>query len=95
MKDWSKNIIELPAGEESRDVPEGEWWKVTGSICTTYGVYLYDLRGLFVQFTGSICTKWLREFLRIRPKREERSKIKYKFGGFTDKFRSRNTRKNV
>ena len=61
----------------------------------SYGVYLYDLRGLFVQFTGSICTKWLREFLRIRPKREERSKIKYKFGGFAVKSRRRNTGKNV
>jgi len=24
----------------------------------SYGVYLYDLRGLFVQLTGSICTTY-------------------------------------
>ncbi|OQC27697.1 MAG: hypothetical protein BWX67_02352 [Thermotogae bacterium ADurb.Bin062] len=61
----------------------------------SYGVYLYDLRGLFVQLTGSICTKWLRDYLRLHPKREERVKIKYKIGDFAGKFRSRNTGENV
>ena len=61
----------------------------------TYGVCVYNLRGLRVQLTGSACTKRLQEILRIHLKREERTKIEYKSGRFADKIRSRNTRKNV
>ena len=53
------------------------------------------LRGLRVQVTGSACTKRRRDSLRIRPIREERTKIKYKFKGFAVKIRSRNTGENV
>jgi len=61
----------------------------------TYGVCVYKLRGLRVQVTGSACTKRLQDSLRIRPKREERTKFEYKIGDFAGKIRSRNTGENV
>jgi len=44
----------------------------------SYGVCVYDLRGLRVQVTGSACTKSLREFLRLRRHDQERTKSEYK-----------------
>jgi len=54
----------------------------------SYGVCVYNLRGLRVQLTGSACTKRLREFLRFRRLDQERTNSEYKMDEKSELFTS-------